>query len=513
MSRHPNPRTGVLAEAILDACTTYRDRPAIGTPHRAPVTYGDVGGRIEGTAEALRDNGFGPGHRMLFSIRPAPDSMIFLAAALAAGGSIVFADPGMSRALFDARVRVVAPTHAAVESLIYSAGARGPIGALARRRGLTLPRLADLDVVHIRSGPWLPGVPRAASSTRRLRRRPAPIPRMASIPDEALIVFTSGTTAQPRGVVHTHDSLLAGFRSATAALRIDPDAVVLTDQAMIGLPVLLSGARWILPRLGLATHAGPARMTRILGSDTEITHTFVVPGELPEVLDRLDGPPKGLSAIVCGGAPVTPGLARMVAQRLPDVDLYAIYGMTERVPIAVATGAEKLVWTGPGDPLGTVVDGVRTRLDDGELVISGHGLCAGYLSPVDGTLTAVDEIATGDLATEVDGRLALIGRTKDMIIRGTVNIYPALYEPAISAISGVRECAIVGIGGDDVGDPTVVLALVVDEPSAEDRVRRHLDDLIDRGSQPDRIVVVDEIPRAGRLRKPDRRALAAQLRG
>lgn len=509
--------TGILVEALLDACATHTDRPAIGVAGRRPLTYTEVGRRIKRTADQLQDNGFGPGRRMLFSIRPAPASMIFLAGALAASGSIVFADPGMSPRLFHARVTAAGPTHAAVESLVYAAGARGPIGALARRHGLTLPRLADLDMTHIRSGPWLPGVPLSSSSTRRPRRiRDAVPPRVTAIPDEALIVFTSGTTAEPRGVVHTHQSLLAGFRSGATALHIDPAAVVLTDQAMIGLPALLAGACWLMPRLGLSTHAGPRTIARLLGAEQSVTHTFIVPGELAAVLDLLDGPPAALSAILAGGAPVTSGLARRVAEHLPGVDLYSIYGMTELVPIAVATGEQKLAWAAPGDPIGDIVDGVGTRLDDGELVVSGPGLCAGYLSPADGSVMPVDEVATGDLVIEVDGELALSGRSKDMIIRGTTNIYPGLYEPAVAAIDGVRECALVGVDvGTDVtggtGDPEVVLALVVDDPSTVDRVRSHLDDLIDRAAQPDRIVVVGEIPRAGRTRKPDRAALAARL--
>lgn len=510
-----------LTDAILAACDAYADRPAIELDGHPVVTYRQAGARIRRIANTLQASGFCPGHRMLFSIRPAPDSMIFLAGVLASGGSVVFADPGMTPALFDARVRCARPTVAAVESLIYAATARGPLGALSRRAGLSLPRVGDLDVAHIRSGPRLPGVPSGSVSVSDIatgRRLVAVRPSTVAPPDgEALVVFTSGTTAAPRGVVHDQASLFAGFRAGAAALHIDPGSVVLTDQAMIGLPALLSGAHWVMPRLRMSAHAGPATMARILSSRKDITHTFIVPGELSEVLDRLPKAPPVLRAILCGGAPVTPGLARSVDAALPGVDLYGIYGMTELVPIAVATGAAKCGWAGPGDPIGTVVDGVHTRIVDGELYVSGSALCLGYLSPIDGAVQPVDEVATGDLAARTPEGLALLGRSKDMIIRGTVNIYPGLYEPVISAIDGVRDCALVGVGGADgetttaTADPEVVLALVVDDPAAVGRVRAALDDLVDRGAQPDRIAVIEQIPRSGRTRKPDRRALAALL--
>lgn len=522
--------TGSLTDALLESCDRFADQPAVSyvgarRPGRGTfLTYGEVGQRIRRTAAALHDVGFGAGHRMLFSIRPAPDSMILLAGALAAGGSIVFADPGMSPDLFDARVRAAAPTHAAAESLIHAATSRGPIGALARGRGLTLPRLADLPVTQIYSGPRLPGVPHDAISLRHLGRRRHQVTRCAAssptVDDEALVVFTSGTTAQPRGVVHTQATLLAGFGAAVAALGVERGSVVLSDQAMIGLPVLLAGATWMMPRLGLSTHAGPATLGRILQRHNHITHVFVVPGEVPAILDAVAARPGSLRTLLCGGAPVTAGLVRSVADTWPGVDVASIYGMTEIVPIAVASGTDKLDWTGPGDPLGRLVDGVHARIAEGELIVRGPGLCAGLLSPVDGTVTPLHEAATGDLAVDVGGRLALTGRSKDMIIRGTTNIYPGLYEPALSLLDGVRECAIVGVGGGDTsmqatGDPEVILAVVADGPAeaVRARVERAAETLIDHAARPDRIVFVDAIPRRGRTRKPDRPALARALDG
>lgn len=180
----------------------------------------------------------------------------------------------------------------------------------------------------------------------------------------------------------------------------------------------------------------------------------------------------------------------------------------------------------------------------GELVLSGPSLMAGYLSDVDAGRPPVTEHRTGDLAyRDADGRIVLVGRNRDMIIRGTVNIYPGLFEPRLRGLPGVADAVLVGVPQPD-GDEKVVLVVTAErDPAHEDASRRtdlpartdapgptggrgHADvppvrtdtaltravaeqvaRVLDHGALPDLVVEATHLPLAGRSRKPDRRTL------
>ncbi|NWF31341.1 acyl--CoA ligase [Streptomyces sp. PKU-EA00015] len=500
-----------LLTALLDTADRRGGAAALTGPDGRTLGYAQLGRAVLSTAQRLRAAGMEEGERVLFSVRPGPAGVVLALGVIAAGGTVVFADPGAGPALFAARRELAAPRWAAAESLLYAAARYGR--PLARRRGLLLPHYHRLGLRHIYAGRRLPGVPAGALSARRLASGTAPAVRPEPAPhQEALVVFTSGTTAAPKAVVHTRGSLGAGLAGCGHALGMGDGDVLHTDQMMMGIPALVAGAHWTMPPYGFAPAAAPARFARGLAG---ATHAFCVPADLPAVIEAVErgaaAVPASLRHLVLGGAPVLPGLLRRAAEALPHVNVLAVYGMTEIVPVAVATGRQKLAHEGPGDLLGTPLPGVRVRTaPDGELLVSGPNLCRGYLGG-----PPMREHATGDLARLENGRLVLLGRKKDMLIRGRTNIYPGLYEPAVAALPGVAEAVIVGVP-DDYGDERVVLAVVPASSASPDSlaasVRSRLPSLIDAAALPDEVVVLDRIPVAGRSRKPDRAALRARLR-
>jgi acyl-CoA synthetase (AMP-forming)/AMP-acid ligase II len=220
-----------------------------------------------------------------------------------------------------------------------------------------------------------------------------------------------------------------------------------------------------------------------------------------------------LRHLLTGGAPVTPALLDRAAEALPGTQISAIYGMTEILPVAVVSAEQKLAYAGEGDPVGRPLPGVIARLGaDGELLLSGEHLCRSYLGQ-----PPLAEHATGDLARlDPDGQIVLIGRKKDMIIRGRTNIYPGLYEPTIARLPGVESATLLGIP-DALGDERVLLILtptggtgtprpLPDHPLA-DTVRAALPQLIDASALPDEVHVVSRLPVSGRTGKPQRAAL------
>ncbi|MEO6533732.1 MAG: class I adenylate-forming enzyme family protein [Pseudolysinimonas sp.] len=520
-----------LVAAVLASCDERPDAAAL-TFGRTTLTYGDLARRIRATAASLVREGMQPGDRVLFSVRPGPDAVVLALGIVEAGGTVVFADPGAGEALFRARTALAAPRWVAAESLLYLASSRVFRG-LARRRGLELAPYARLvpEARHIRAGRWLPGVPRHSVSVADLAGgEPERLPAQAVGDQDALVIFTSGTTDAPKAVVHSRASLGAGLADFAAGVGLRAGQRLLTDQLMVGIPALIAGAHWTMPPIGANPGARPEQYLALL-PDAEVL--FAVPAALDAMLRALDSrpdlAPTKLQTIILGGAPVLRPLLQRIATRFPDAAIRAVYGMTEILPVAIVDGRAKLDAStrdgdaAGGDWVGRLVPSVRARLVDGELMLSGPGLARGYLAELpEHPLT---ELATGDLArldSGADGtdELTLLGRRKDMFIRGSQNVYPGLYEPIIAGIAGVSDAAMVGLP-DEIGDDRVVVVVVPDadppaRPSAEHPVARSvaraLPGLIDAGVLPDAVLALAELPRAGRNRKLDRATLTAQVR-
>ncbi|TDC40812.1 long-chain fatty acid--CoA ligase [Actinomadura sp. KC345] len=493
-----------LVRRLLDQAARTPADVALVAGDGTELAYGELRRQVLAVRHGLLAGGLSAGDGVLFSVRPSPESLVLALGVVAAGGVVVFADPGAGPEMFTARLRLARPRWSAAESVLYAGSRLRPVRAYARRRGLLLPDLAGLRIPgegpmrHIRVGRRLPGVPRGALAFTRLIRGAAPEPGTAGDPDApAAVIFTSGTTADPRAVVHTQASLAAALDLFRARLPLGPGDVVHTDQLMLGLPALIAGARWSMPPLFCA----PSDFARLM-REREATHTFCVPVHLGEVLDAAPEPPPSLRYVLLGAAPAPAAILRRAVAAAPSAEVLSVYAMTEILPVAIASAEEKLAHTGSGDLLGAPLPGVGARLaDDGELLLSGPNLCRGYLGAEPRA-----ELPTGDLARLDGGRLVLTGRKKDMLIRGKFNLYPGLYEPSIAALPGVAEAAIVGVPDPETGDEEVVLAVVgpADLPA---RLRRSLPDVIDHDALPDRIVVVDALPRSGRTRKLDRERL------
>jgi len=537
-----DPGSVDLVAAVLASCDERPDAAAL-TFGRRTLSYGELARRVRATAAALVREGMRTGDRVLFSVRPGADAVVLALGIVEAGGTVVFADPGAGEALFRARAALAAPRWVAAESVLYLVSS-GPLRGLARRRGLELAPYRRLvpEARHLRAGRWLPGVPRGALALSRLSsgRRPrvetepsnstgfdtaAARPTQPAGDQDALVIFTSGTTDAPKAVVHTRESLGAGLADFAAGVGLRAGQRVLTDQLMVGIPALIAGAHWTMPPAGANPGARPEQYLALL-PDAEVL--FAVPASLDAILRALDArpslTPKNLQTIILGGAPVLSPLLQRIATRFPDAAIRAVYGMTEILPVAIADGQAKLdAPAQDGDWVGRLVPSVRATLreiDDGggELVLSGPGLARGYLAELPEHPLA--ELATGDLARLDGDSLTLLGRRKDMFIRGSQNVYPGLYEPIIAGMPGVSDAAMVGIP-DELGDDRIVVVVVPQhdvpaQPSAEHPVARSvaraLPGLLDAGVLPDAVLAIGELPRAGRSRKLDRVALTAQLR-
>lgn len=504
-----------LLRRVLDRAHARPGQVAI-IESRRTITYGELARQIEAVQVQLRLHGLETGDAALFAVRPGIASIVLLSGLMLAGATVVGVDPGVDQRILAERLRLVKPRWAVAESLVYAAAAAGPLRWLLARRGLQFPPLRTLAERLVRVGRRWPGVPPAIAFSRLIGAPPAACEPFGPLRAErpVLVLFTSGTTAAPKAVEHTARSLSACCSIVSDLLALEEHDVVYSNQSHMLLAGLIAGATCVIPGARL----DPQHFVRAI-ERRGVTRTYAVPFEIIEVVRLLERRrarlPADLKTIVLGGATI----GRALLERLRAVshgatDVWCAYGMSEMFPVALIEAREKLAFDGSGDLVGAPVSGTSVSIGpDDELRVRGPHLFARYLGE-----PPAEWHATGDLARlDAARRIVLLGRKKEMIIRGRHKIYPSLYEPQIASIPGVERCALVGLPTADPANERVALAI---EPGpAEDAGRLHarvvkaLGDgtcAIDAFAQPD-VIVVGPIPHGGRSFKLDRSALAQAI--
>ena len=189
-----------------------------------------------------------------------------------------------------------------------------------------------------------------------------------------------------------------------------------------------------------------------------------------------------------------------------------VYGATETGPVSIVLRADEAMQR--VGSVGRPALGVQVRLVDGEVWIRAPNVARGYHRRPDDPAFAEGWFRTGDLArVDADGCYEIVGRSKEMIISGGENIYPAEIENLVLADPGVQECAVIGLPDPRWGE-VPVLVLVARRGHAIDRARLQavFDERIARFKHPRRIVEVEELPKTA-LGKVARALLQQQLAG
>ncbi|MEM9954619.1 MAG: class I adenylate-forming enzyme family protein [Chloroflexota bacterium] len=482
----------------------YAERIAVQQVDGVRLTYAELMHKVDNLAKNLIARGFVAGDRALLLVRPSVDTMILVLGIVRAGGAVIIGDIAMGKDVFESRVRTAQPKWVFAESILLLLQQWSWLRGIAKGRGLDVPEMNNLGavtVINVGNIPFLGNVNLSKltndsdmNSTTQ-RRDPS---------SDLMIIFTSGTTGQPKGVVHTLASTIATLNRVRQYLALTEHDVLYTYALHLTIPVLSAGGKAVLP----STNNSPEKTLNAY-QDYGITKTFDVPANIQQLLtilhERGETLPNTLQTILLGAAPVFPDLLARLQQFAHDnLRVYAIYGMTEMLPACAVSLEDKLTFNPTqGDIIGTPLDGVNYRLaDDGELILSGDGLYDRYLGQ-----TPVSEHLTGDIATEIDGHLVLLGRKKDMIIRGNYNVYPLLFEPTIRQIDNVQDCAMVGVYNPAKADEDIIL--FIDGDISESNLRKALltgTHSIDQYAHPDYIIYM-QIPRSGRSDKIDRQAL------
>ena len=348
---------------------------------------------------------------------------------------------------------------------------------------------------------------------------PAP-PAVAIAPDDlAAIVYTSGTTGRSKGAMITHTNLVSNARAL-----IDAWGVVPGDRLLHALPLyhihglfialntmLLAGARTdLLPGFDADTVLDRLpEATLFMGVPTYYTRLLASPR-----LDR--AAVTGMRLFVCGSAPLTPQTFAAFEARSGQRILER-YGMSEcgiicsnpldgaRIPGAV------------GRPLAGVAVRIAEGAAVGILEVRGPNVFAGYWRQPDKTAAEFRDggwFSTGDVATiDTEGVVRIVGRDKDMIISGGLNVYPKEIEEMIDALPGIGESAVIGLPHPDFGEAVaaVIRALpgvVVDLETVLTALRPRLASF----KLPKAVIAVEELPRNA-MGKVQKVALRARYSG
>lgn len=481
------PQTRTLDEtipaAVAASVATWPDAEAVIEPDRR-VTYRELGELVSRSTRAMIASGVAPGDRVAIW---APNSLGWIVAALGAQSAGAALVPINTRWKGHEAAYVLSASKAVL--LVTTVGfldidtvgmldaAETPLPHLGRivlldGSARTAKVRGNTEVEH-----WSTFVARAeeiaaaTASERQQNVRPT---------DPSDVLFTSGTTGRPKGVIMNHGQTVQQFREwcAFAGLRAgDHYLIVNPFFHMFGykagwLASLLQGAT-IFP---VPVFDVPKMLSLV---ETErITFLPGAPTIYRSILDHADRNAFDLSSLrvaVTGAADIPVQLIHEMRAKLPFRSILVGYGLTEA---GTCTGsrpdddAETIATTA-----GRAMSGLEVIIADadgrevergatGELLVRGYGVMQGYLDDAEATSAAIDErgfLHTGDLATmDERGYVRIVGRLKDMLIVGGFNVYPAEVENTLLLHESIGQVAVIGVPDERMGD--VAMAYVVPAP-------------------------------------------------
>jgi fatty-acyl-CoA synthase len=353
-------------------------------------------------------------------------------------------------------------------------------------------------------------------------------PRGLPLPDvhsdmPLLLVYTSGTTGVPKGAVHTQSALLANASaSAWAHEFVEGDKVLSTlPMFHVGglciqtLPALLAGVQVVLhPRFD-----ANAWLDEMATSRPSLS--LLVPATMRALFEHprwLETSLACLRGIMTGSSTVP--VAYLETLHARGVPVGQVYGTTETGPVSIVLRLPEAMarvgasgWPHPQAQV-KLVDALGHEVgpgETGEVCIRADNLMRGYWSAQGQSCLGLQDgwFHSGDLGQRAeDGCITIVGRSKDMIISGGENIYPAEIENQLVTLLGVAESAVVGLPDERWGEvPVAVLVRSADAAGqclTAEAVMQHLQSRIARFKLPRRVVFVESLPKSalGKVQKP-----------
>ncbi len=477
-----------------------RSRPFLTMRDGASVTYGDVIEHSGRMANMIASLDIKPGDCVAVQVEKSSATLLFYLACLRAGAiylplNTAYTGDELGCFLDDARPALVVCDPA--------------------RQTAVEPHARKINAVLLTMN--AAGLGSLADQTNR-QHTDAQTVACASA-DPAAILYSSGTTGQPKGVVLSHGALAANAEALHEAWTFGPDDVLLHALPLFHTHGLFVATNTLLMNgTGMIFHTrfdakgvikDFAKATVFMGVPTYYTRLLSQPELSPEAC-------RSMRLFISGSAPLLEDTFNAFAERTGHT-IVERYGMTEA---GIITSAD------PDRPrqAGTVgwpLQGVSLRIADdhdkplrqgetGGVQIKGTGLFTGYWNKPEKTaedFTADGYFRTGDLGRlEQNGQLTLVGRAKDLFISGGFNVYPKEIEQAIDALDVVEESAVVGLPHPDFGEAGLAVVVPAEGQQCDPKtIRDALKASLANYKVPKLIVKTDALPRnaMGKVQKAE----------
>jgi long-chain acyl-CoA synthetase len=458
---------------------------------KATLTYCDFDRAVGGPVDALRALGIRAGDRvMLVSENSIPLACLLLAASRLDVWAIVTNarlspreleqirdHSGARRMLFTADVSAEAAAHAArCDAPVQDVGALCSIGVSALNQ-VTKPEPIEAD------------------GARQV----------------AVLIYTSGRTGTPKGVMLTHRNLLLSARSTPALRSTTAEGVqycVLPISHIVGIS-LLTMTLMVGAETRLVSKYSPTGLAKALAEEG-ITILNGVPATYQRLLEynQTAGLPKlergALRLMGVAGAPLDLEFKARVEKEL-GLPLLNAFGITECSPGISGVRSEA---PRSDNSVGTLISGIEARIagpdgataangEIGELHVRGPNLMRGYYRAPDLTAKAIDPdgwFNTGDLARFEGDALFIVGRAKEMIIRSGFNVYPSEIEAVLSTHSAVVQCAVVGRPVEGNEEIVAFVQLLKGATATAQDLMAHIAPQLTSYKRPSEIILMDALP-------------------
>ncbi|MEK6780123.1 MAG: class I adenylate-forming enzyme family protein [Bacteroidota bacterium] len=486
--------------------------PVLIHPDGSKLTCGEVLSKSKILAYNLYQQGFRENDIAVITL-PAGELFLYIMyAMIILRAKVAIIDPEMGRANFNAKLQQLQPRWAFIDSRILLLNEHPILRSIIFRLHKNIPYFkSPLGCKVISAGKFMPTFKRHKTLKSLLTRIAGPIKLIQNeLPHEFIIVYTSGTVQEPKGVIHTFNSLSRSINHLIEIIGHEKNDLIGTDLPQYMLLGISAGIPVIISPSGMSV---AKRLHWI--EDMRVSILFSPPSEvLPliencEQLNRLL--PKSVRRILLGSAPVHKSfLKRLKKVTFDEVKTSSLYGMTELLICAIVDSETKINYSTTGDVLGIPWKDVKCKIaDDGEIFLSSPQLYSRYFHE-----HARDDFhATGDMGyVDSNGYLVLTGRKKDMIIRKNLNIYPGIYEFIVRLIDGVDDCAMIGVWNELKEDEDVYLVIESKYLTAE-KIKRSLtsgETAIDIQALPD-YIILKKLHRGGRQNKIDKKRLRREF--
>jgi acyl-CoA synthetase (AMP-forming)/AMP-acid ligase II len=476
------------------------------------ITASDLLVSSEQLAHALMAKGVKRGDRVVLAVKPGVEFLQIIYANMMIRTVMAIIDPEMGRDNYKAKFNQFNPQHAFVDSRLILLREHPIARFLALKLNKTIPDFPKLKNCNLfTTGPWLPIVQSHTIVKTLLKRDFKSVDWVEGNPaDDFLVTYTSGTLAEPKGVVHSYASLSNSIRYLSDMLKQHGDQAIATHLPQFALVGISAGVK-----VFMWDHTwSPEKKLQFI-TENNITTLFGPPSDYLPLVQYLSKSrsafPSTLKNIYLGSAPVYSAFLKKLLTCCDHVRVTSLYGMTENLMVAYQDACQKVSEIVEGDLVGKPFPNVALSFAaDGEITIRSDQLFSRYWHAQKNS----GPHHTGDLGKlDEQGRLILQGRKKDMIIRRNFNVYPGLYEPTINKIEGIIEAVMIGVYNKEKADEEIILVVESEQPMHADQVASKLrsgEYSIDREALPDKIVF-RTLPRSGRQNKVNRQELVKQI--